>query len=353
MTLAESLQPLVERYDAALLDLDGVVYVGTSPVEHAAEAIRDARAAGCRVAFVTNNASRPPETIAAHLRDLGVAAEAEDVVTSAQAAARLLADRLPAGAPVLVTGAQGLREQVELAGLRVVTSADDEPAAVAQGYSQDLTYADLAEASLAVRAGALWVAANTDTTMPSRRGLLPGNGALVAAVAAATGASPLVAGKPQLPLHREAVARTGARRPLVVGDRLDTDIEGAVSARTPSLLVLTGVCTPAELLAAPPELRPTYVAADLRGLLEPHPGPRPDGEGFTCGQWRATPRDGSVDVRRLRAHGDEAADSINWLRAAAAATWHLADEGRRAAQVCVSGSLPSHASQVIDLPAAR
>ena len=353
MTLAASPQPLVERYDAALLDLDGVVYVGQSAVEHAAEAIRDARSAGCRVAFVTNNASRPPATIAAHLRDLGVAAEVDDVVTSAQAAARLLADRLPAGAPVLVTGAQGLREQVELAGLRVVTSADDEPAAVAQGYSEDLTYADLAEASLAVRAGALWVAANTDTTMPSPRGLLPGNGALVAAVAAATGESPLVAGKPQLPLHQEAVARTGAQRPLVVGDRLDTDIEGAVAAATPSLLVLTGVCTPAELLVAPPEGRPTYVAADLRGLLEAHAGPQQDGDGFTCGRWRATPRDGSVDVRRVDDQGDEAEDSVDWLRAAVAATWPLVDDGRRPARVCVSGSLPSHARQVIDLPAAR
>ncbi len=168
---------------------------------------------------------------------------------------------------MLVTGSAALRSAVEGVGLRVVASSEDRPDAVVQGYSPDLRYADLAEAALAVRAGALWVATNTDSTLPSARGLLPGNGSLVALVATATGRRPIVAGKPQLPMHAEGVRRTGAKNPLVVGDRLDTDIEGANVADTDSLLVLTGVTAAADLVDAPVEHRPTL------------PSARPDGSG--------------------------------------------------------------------------
>lgn len=272
MTLGACAEPLCTAYDAALLDLDGVVYRGADAVPGAAEAIAKARAAGLRIAFVTNNASRTPAAVAAHLAAVGVPATPDEVVTAAQAAATLLTTLVPPGARVLVTGGEGLREATAERGFAPVTSADDAPAAVVQGYALDLTYADLAEAALAVRAGAVWVASNLDATIPTARGQLPGNGALVALVAHATGRRPdAVAGKPERALHDEAVRRTGATRPLVVGDRLDTDVEGANRAGCDSLLVLTGVADEAALLAAPPERRPTYVGLDLGALLVAHP----------------------------------------------------------------------------------
>ena len=272
MTLGACAEPLCTAYDAALLDLDGVVYRGPDPVPGAAAAVAAARAAGMRMAFVTNNASRTPAAVAAHLGAVGVEARADEVVTAAQAAATLLGTLVPAGSRVLVTGGEGLRAAVTEAGFEPVPTADDGPAAVVQGYAPGLAYADLAEAALAVRAGAVWVASNLDATIPTARGLLPGNGALVALVAHATGRRPdAAAGKPERALHDEAVRRTGAVRPLVVGDRLDTDVEGANRAGCDSLLVLTGVTTEADLLAAPPERRPTYLGLDLGALLVAHP----------------------------------------------------------------------------------
>ncbi len=272
MTLGSSGEPLCTAYDTALLDLDGVVYTGDEAVPGAAEAVRAARAAGMRVAFVTNNASRTPAAVAAHLAATGIEAAEDDVVTAAQAAATLLATLVPPPGPVLVTGAEGLRVALAGAGYEAVPGAADRPAAVVQGYDPLLTYADLAEAALAVRAGAVWVACNLDATIPTPRGQLPGNGSLVALVAHATGRRPdAAAGKPERALHDEAVRRTGAVRPLVVGDRLDTDIEGAVRAGCDSLLVLTGVADEAALLAAPEGRRPTYVGLDLGALLVAHP----------------------------------------------------------------------------------
>ncbi len=292
-----STRALAEVYDVALLDLDGVVYLGPNAIPGAAEALAQARAKGMRLAFVTNNASRDPISVANHLVDLGVPATADDVVMSSQAAARVLNERLAPGATVLVTGTPAFRAIIEAAGFRVVDSADDHPDAVVQGFSFDLTYRDLMETALAVRAGALWVATNVDSTLPNPRGLLPGNGSLVAMVSTATGARPLVAGKPALPLHAEAVERTGARKPLVVGDRLDTDIEGANAASTDSLLVMTGVTTAAELLTAPPERRPTYLAADLAGLLQPHPEVVQDGDWLSCGDWAARNEGDRLEIK--------------------------------------------------------
>jgi HAD superfamily hydrolase (TIGR01450 family) len=272
VTLGACAEPLCEAYDVALLDLDGVVYRGPEPVPGAAGAIAAARAAGMRMEFVTNNASRTPADVAAHLAGVGVAADPAEVATAAQAAATLLATLVPAGARVLVTGGEGLRVALVEAGFAPVTSADAAPAAVVQGYAPGLGYADLAEAALAVRAGAVWVATNLDATIPTPRGQLPGNGALVALVATATGRQPdAAAGKPERALHDESVRRSGARHPLVVGDRLDTDVEAARRAGCDSLLVLTGVTDEAALLAAPSARRPTYVGADLAALLVPHP----------------------------------------------------------------------------------
>jgi glycerol 3-phosphatase-2 len=312
--LRPSQEPLTAGYDVALLDLDGVVYIGGTAIPGAAEALHKADAAGMRLAYVTNNAYRTPAAVAALLTSLGVPATAEDVVTSAQAAARLLAERLPAGAPVLVIGGSGLRMALRERGLRPVSTAADKPRAVVQGYAPDISYSMLAEGGLAVAAGALFVASNGDLTIPGRRGIAPGNGSLIQVVATATGVKPLVAGKPEPPLHRESVLRTGARHPLVVGDRLDTDIEAAHRVGADSLLVLTGVTSPAGVVLAPPSQRPTYLAEDLAGLLGPHPGTEQADGGYRCGGWTAR-----LDGGRLELAGR--GERIDGLRALCAAVW--------------------------------
>ncbi|MEU7000694.1 HAD-IIA family hydrolase [Nonomuraea sp. NPDC046570] len=303
---------LIDGYDTLLLDLDGVVYLGRQAVPGAPEALHRAHREGVRLAYVTNNASRTPAAIAAHLTSLGVPASAEDVVTSAQAAARLVAERVEPGAAVLVVGGMGLRQAVRDRGLRPVSTAAEAPVAVVQGMSPDISYGLLTEGTLAVRQGAWFVAANADSTMPTGRGEVPGNGAMIRVIATATGVEPVVAGKPEPPLHRESMIRTGARRPLVVGDRLDTDIEGAANAGVDSLLVLTGVATPLDLLTAPPEHRPTYVADDLAALHLPY---AKAGRGWTA-RW--------IDDR-LHLEGD--GDRIDGLRAACAAAWAAAGDG--------------------------
>ena len=260
---------LQDAHDALLVDLDGVVQLGSEPVPGAAEALAAARGDGLRIVFVTNNAARTPHDVATALRALGVQAGDEEVLTSSTATAATLAERLAPGSRVLVVGGDGLREPLRAHGLEPVGSAEDEPVAVVQGWSPDLTWALLAEGAVAIRRGCTWVATNRDATLPSPRGPLPGNGAMVAAVAMATGAAPEVIGKPGRALFDAAVRRAGAQRPLVVGDRLDTDIAGANAAGLASLLVLTGVSTAQDLLAAPVEHRPTYVGRDLTVLRQP------------------------------------------------------------------------------------
>jgi HAD superfamily hydrolase (TIGR01450 family) len=254
-------------YGALLLDLDGTLFRGHAAIPESVAALA---AADERLVYVTNNASRSAAEVAAHLADLGFPVAGDDVVTSAQAAARLLAERIaPAGQPVLVVGADALAAEIDAAGFTPVRDADREPVAVVQGHSPTTAWPVLAEASYAIRAGALWVAANTDTTLPTERGLAPGNGSMVAALRSATGAEPVVAGKPYPPLLRAALAQVDGSTPLVVGDRLDTDIEGANRVGVDSLLVLTGVSTLDDLRRAPEHQRPTYVADTLAGLDEP------------------------------------------------------------------------------------
>ena len=327
---------LDQVFDVALLDLDGVVYRGHDPVPHAAQALARVRRSGMRLSFVTNNALRPPDEVARRITAAGVEADANDVATSAQAAARLLAEQLPSGARVLVAGGEGLRLAIRERGLVPVTRADESPAAVVSGYDPALDYARLAEAVLAISAGALWIASNTDTTIPTERGLLPGAGALVAFIAAATKATPQVAGKPQRALHEEATSRSGAKHPLVVGDRLDTDIEGANGVGAPSLLVLTGVGTLEELVAAAPLGRPTFLADDLRGLLRPAAGVTVQGTTARCGGWTCEQQDGVLSWSGDAAEGD---DGLDAYRAGVVMAWSLADDGREL--LGTRGSVPA------------
>jgi HAD superfamily hydrolase (TIGR01450 family) len=333
MTRPASVEPLqaadralASLFDVALLDLDGVVYRGPEPVVHAADALAAARAIGMRLTFVTNNALRTPDEVARRIKAAGVEAETKDIATSAQAAATLLAQRLPAGGKVLVAGGEGLRIAVRERGLEPVSRADEGPLAVVTGYDPELTYARLAEAVLAIFAGAVWIASNTDVTLPSDRGLLPGAGAIVAFISAATKATPQVAGKPEPALHEEATRRSAAQRPVVVGDRLDTDIEGANGVGAPSLLVLTGIATLAELVHAERVHRPTYLAADLRGLLRPAAGVSVDQSLARCGGWVCEEQAGVLTWRGSSAEGD---DGLDAYRAGVRLVWELADTGQQ------------------------
>lgn len=310
-------RPLDAAYDTALLDLDGVVYAGGEAIDHAVDSLSAARGHGMRLAYVTNNASRTPRSVAEHLTELGVPAEADEVITSAQAVARLIADQVPEGAKVLAVGGEGLFAALRERGLRPVESAEDGPVAAVQGYGPELRWSQLAEMAFAVNRGVPWFASNTDLTIPSNRGIAPGNGAAVEVVRIATGGklNPQAAGKPLPPMHRETVIRTGAKTPLVVGDRLDTDIEGAHAGGVDSLLVLTGVTTAAQLLAAEPRHRPTYVAADLRGLLAAQPEvTAADGGGHRCGGWTASVAGDALDL-------DGDGEPVDGLRALCAAAW--------------------------------
>lgn len=309
-----SCRPLTEVYDTGLFDLDGVVYLGPTVVPAAVAALGRARAQGMRIAFVTNNAARTPAAVAERLTGLGVPATAADVVTSAQACARLVAEQVPSGSTVLVCGGVGLRQALRLHGLRPVSTVEERPAAVVQGFVPGIAHGVLAEGALAVRRGALFVAANADTTLPTVRGAVPGNGSLVQVIATATGQRPQLAGKPERPLHREAMLRTDARRPLVVGDRLDTDIEGAVRAGVDSLLVFTGVTRPVDVVRAVPQHRPTHLAADLTGLHAAHPAADGAHGVGTCDGWRARCGADGFELTGDGAHLDA-------LRALCAAAW--------------------------------
>jgi glycerol 3-phosphatase-2 len=314
-----SARPPSAEYDVALLDLDGVVYVGPHAVPGVPSALDAARAAGMRLGFVTNNAARTPETVAAHLVELGVHAGPADVITSSQAAASVVAELFGSGARVLPVGGLGVAAALRAAGLTVVDDAESRPVAVVQGYGPEVGLAQLSEAVVAVRNGARHVATNTDATIPSPRGPLPGNGSMVNVVSTVTGQAPLVTGKPDPAMHAECVRRTGARRPLVVGDRLDTDIEGARRAGAASLLVFTGVTDPAALLTAEPHERPDLIAHDCAGLLVPHPAVTSGDGSWRCGSWRVDLAEGGAVV--LSAGPADDGDGLDWLRALCVALW--------------------------------
>ncbi|QAY75038.1 HAD-IIA family hydrolase [Agromyces protaetiae] len=319
-TRIESATPL-EGVDAVLADLDGVVYKGAHAIPYAVESLNAAKT-GHAVGYVTNNASRSDATVARHLTDLGLEVEASDVVTSPQAAMHLLAERVEPGALVLVVGGEGIVTELERRGYRVTRSADDAPAAVVQGFAPEVGWLQLAEAAFALNAGGFadenglpWIATNMDWTIPVARGIAPGNGTLVSAVHTAVGRFPVVAGKPETPIFDEAKRRFGASNPLMIGDRLDTDILGANRAGFASAMVLTGIDRAKQLLAADASMRPDFILGDLRDLHAAYP---------VAERTRDTVRVGRAKVRLdgdrvvIAAEGD---DELDLLRAACAVIW--------------------------------
>lgn len=305
---------LISLFDVLLADLDGVVYAGPHAIPGAVESLQQVAGLGIGLGYVTNNASRTPADVAAHLRELGAPAADHQVVSSSQAAAELLASQLPPGARVLITGSPALAQEIELVGLVPVYSQAEDPVAVVQGFNPAIGWKELAEASYVVSAGALWVATNTDMSIPQARGIAPGNGTLVAAVAAATGRTPLVAGKPEAPLFHSAAKRLAAERPLVVGDRLDTDILGGNNAGFATVAVLTGVDTKESILAARSAERPDYIIGSLADLHRPYPEVVHEDGTYTCGAATARVADGAVGIIGSR-------DDLDSWRAACAAWW--------------------------------
>ncbi len=317
---------LAGDFDSFLVDLDGVVYVGPTAVSGASETLTDLTSAGHRVCFVTNNASRTPQDVADHLTDLGVPATADDVLTSAQAGAALIARQIPAGSAVLAVGGPGVSAALESLGFRPVdavtepmAAGGDDVAAVLQGFGTEVGWSQLARASYVVARGLPWVATNTDITIPVADGIAPGNGALVGTVTAATGRSPEVAGKPYPPLLLRAAELSEGLRPLVIGDRLDTDIQGAGNARMSSLLVMTGVTKTLDLWRAAHYQRPDYLALDLAGLLLP-----PLRVASSDGVFQAGAATAKVEGTRLTLEVRE--DPLGAVWAAAFAIWDASGE---------------------------
>lgn len=316
--MLQSSPPLCEVHDLVMLDLDGVVYVGADAIPGAAEHLSRVRDHGAHLAFITNNASRPPAAVASHLGRLGIPTAPEEVVTSAQAAARLAAARLSPGARVFLLGGDGVRAALEEHGLVPVQQHEPRPELVVSGYAPDLPWRTIMIGAMLVRDGVPWVASNTDSTVPTAAGLGPGHGVLVDMVERFAAVTATVAGKPARPLLDETMIRVGGERPLMVGDRLDTDIAGARAAGLPSLLVLTGVTDLATLVDAAPEERPSYLAPDLGGLLEAQPSVEVQGATAAVGGWRVAAGEAGLDVRGEGAPAD-------WWRAVAVAAWAYRD----------------------------
>lgn len=284
----------IDAYDAALFDLDGVVYLGPEPVPGSPESLAELGATGVRVGFVTNNAGRSADAVVDHLNQLGISCRADDVVTSSQAIAQLMASELPVGAKVLVCGAQALVDEITAVGLRIAGDHTDEPVAVVQGYDPQLCWPRLDDACFAIQRGARWFGTNTDINRPTHLGMVPGAGAQIAAVRVAVDAEITVAGKPYPPLLLETIKRMSAQHPVFVGDRLDTDIEGAHNVGIDSFMVFTGAHGKWDLANAIAQQRPTAIGYDLRGLLQPRRIARWADNAAVCGQARAETSAGQV-----------------------------------------------------------
>ncbi len=324
-------QPLNKMFDGALLDLDGVCYAGSQVIEGGPAALGEAADAGMQLGYLTNNSSRSPQSVADKLEGLGYEAEANQVMTSAMDMVADLKEALEPGSKILVTGSAELADLVREGGFEVVVSADDEPIAVVQGLSPDLTWKDLTEAALAIQRGAAFYATNLDPKLPMERGFAIGNGSLVAAVSNATGVRPTAAGKPGAKIFTRGAEMLHIDRPIVVGDQLSTDIAGAVAARMPSMHVLTGVSNARDVVQAQRGQRPSFVSIGLEGLNQTHPRPRHHRDGtWSCGvsQLVSIDRRGKITVGgvTLNGAGNPVSLNLDTYRALVAAAWELDDE---------------------------
>ncbi|MGH2572510.1 MAG: HAD-IIA family hydrolase [Actinomycetota bacterium] len=260
---------IAERYDALFFDLDGVVYRGDQVIPNAPRALNGVRDLRVNVLFLTNNSSKTPEEVARNLGRLGVRAIPEEVLTSGLATASMLWQEGAEGRTAFVIGERGVKEALAAAGIRILDGEPERSDLVVVGWDRSVDYRKLRVASLLIERGAKLVATNADAAYPAPDGLWPGAGAILAAVTTTTEAVPTVVGKPGRPLFEAAARLTGAKNPLVIGDRLESDIVGARGMGWDSLLVFTGTARPPDLLRGFP--LPTYLGADLSALLEDTP----------------------------------------------------------------------------------
>lgn len=271
------MKTLNQSHDCLLLDLDGTVYRGRQPTDGAVEALASS---GIRALFVTNNASRTPAEVAVDLRRLGLAAEISTV------------------------------------GLTPVREFAASSAAVVQGHSTSTGWRQLCEAALAIRAGAVWMATNLDAAPSSERGLVPGNGSMVAALRTAVDRAPEVAGKPTSAILARALSPGTFESPLVIGDRLDTDVAAADAAGLPSMLVLAGATSARDAVHAGPEHRTTHIARDLRGLHD-------DAAEVAVAEHPAWSMDvGRRSISVTATGADPGTDGLSVVRAVAHALWN-------------------------------
>ncbi|MDR1214489.1 MAG: HAD-IIA family hydrolase [Propionibacteriaceae bacterium] len=330
-------EQLIDAYDAVGFDLDGVVYRGPYAVPGAAAVVAELRRQEVKVGFVTNNAQRPPQTVADHLERLGIACRLEDVVTSAQATARLMADQLPAGAEVLIVGSAALADEVAQVGLSPVSERSPATAAIVIGYDPEQRWADFNEAAYAVQAGARYFACNDDQTRPTEFGIAVGMGGMLAAMTRALpGLEPTMGGKPARALLDETALRFDAQRMIFVGDRLDTDIEGAVRADLDSLFVFSGSHGKSDLAQAGPNWRPTWIGADLAALLAPPRRAESDQDQSRCGQSQARLRQGRLSLDQIPSQLEGQLDAL-W--AILQLVWAERDAGRPLEVAAVLASL--------------
>ena len=304
---------LCDQFDAIYFDLDGVLYRGLNEVEGAVETVNEISQRGCGVAYVTNNASRTPDEVAAHLVELGIPAKPSQVVTSSQVAVEILQKHVPVGERVFVVGGVGVEEALRDAGY--VPSRDSRDCvAVVQGFGPEVSWRDLAQASYLIQGGAIWIATNLDSTFPTASGIAPGNGSLVEAVRNAVGRDPDgVGGKPDRAMMDRTKAAVPGERPLLVGDRYDTDIAGGIAAGIPTMLVLSGVTQATDVWRS--NLRADYLCESVQGLVLTYREASVNDEDYVCGGARATfaavnmcvRARGGTRMERLRA-----ADSLKW-----------------------------------------
>lgn len=317
------MHPILRKYQGLMVDLDGTVFEGNRPVDGAKEGLADHQ-----IAYITNNASRSPQQVAEHLTELGFPTSPNQVMTSAMAAclmARSVLDNSEGVPPkVFVIGADSFKQLAREAGLVVVDSADDNPAVVLHGHSPDNNWARLSEGALAIQRGARYIASNLDSTLPTERGFMVGNGSMVAAVTNATGVVPDAPGKPQPTMFEACMPQFEGRDVLVIGDRLNTDIAGGNNAGLPTLCTVTGVSTHRDVLAAAPGERPTYIAANMRDHL---PG------------WSATLREsGGAEI--LVTAGEEGPTNVmaaEALAAVAPIVWQQVDAGVSVEAITING----------------
>ena len=288
------MKALVSSYDAALFDLDGVVYLGPNAIDGVTSALARLREIGTRLGFVTNNAARTPAAVAEHLRELGIQADDSDVVNSTQATVRMLRGELPVGAKVLVVGTDALASQLAEGGFVPVSTLEENPVAVVQGYHPQLPWSLLELGAIAVQRGAAWFATNPDQTRPTERGILPGCGAQVDLIADCVGFRPSMAGQtvPAAPRRDRAASRGAApdlhRRPHRHGHRRRGERPNGLALR------VHGAHGKYDLAEADPIGRPTHIGYDVSALLAPAREAEIIGNGFRCGVAEAWMIDGRV-----------------------------------------------------------